>query len=202
MMIELIILSLLVLLLIVSIYVKNFWLGVACIIGLILYGVYYFFLRKTIVKFLFRDDEENIEEHPEIYCGDDLILPENYDLFGTRYKCLRKGIGTGMVLSNTQRDAFLARQRTPNPERVYCGDNAQTPQGFNRNGTLLECFKKGVGTGLGMPQEKRLAVQQRPPRIGKIELIKLADKFKVNHNVLTREETRDAVSDHLRTALL
>lgn len=198
MMIELIILSFFIFVLALSIFLKKFWLGFFSLICIVLCGIWYFFFREPVFKFLFRNDEENIEAHPEVYCGDDLVLPEDYDVFGTRYKCLRKGIGTGMVLSNNQRDAFLARQRQPNPERVYCGNNGQLPGGFDRNGTLLECFKKGVGTGLGMPQAKRLAVQQRPPRLGKIELIKLAEKFKVNHNILTRDETRDIISDRLR----
>jgi hypothetical protein len=107
-----------------------------------------------------------------------------------------------MVLSDAQRNAFLTRQRAPNPVRTYCGNDAQLPQGFDRNGTLLECFKKGVGTGLGMAQPKRVALQQRPLRLGKIELIKLADKFKINHNVLTRVQTRNLISDRLRLSLL
>ena len=201
-MIELIILSLLVVLLVVAVFLKNFWLGFAAILGIILYTVYYFFFRKTLVRFFFIDDAENVEEHPEIYCGDDLILPEDYDLFGSRHRCLQKGIGTGMVLSDSERNAFLARQRAPNPVRTYCGNNAQLPQGFDRNGTLLECFKKGVGTGLGMDQPRRLAFQQRPSRLGKIELIKLADKFKINHRVLTRVQTRDLISDRLRVSLI
>jgi len=202
MMIELIILSLLVVLLVVAVFLKNFWLGFSAILGIILYVVCYFFFRKTLVSFFFINDAQNVEDHPEIYCGDDLILPENYDIFGSRYRCLRKGIGTGMVLSDAQRNAFLTRQRAPNPVRTYCGNDAQLPQGFDRNGTLLECFKKGVGTGLGMAQPKRVALQQRPLRLGKIELIKLADKFKINHNVLTRVQTRDLISDRLRLSLL
>lgn len=198
MMIELIILSFFIFVLVLSIFLKKFWLGFFALISIVVWGIWYFFFRQVVFKFLFRDDEEYIEAHPEVYCGDDLVLPENYDVFGTRYKCLRKGIGTGMVLSDSQRNAFLARQRPPNTERVYCGNNYQVPDGFDRNGTLLECFKKGVGTGLGMPQPKRMAAQQRPPRLGKIELIKLAEKFKVNHTVLTRDQTRDMISDHLR----
>ena len=185
----------------VSILMKKLWLVVLSILALVLFGLYIFF-RKRLVSFFFINDDANIEAHPELYCGENLMLPDNYDRFGTRYKCLKKGVGTGMSLPSGQRDAFLAKTRNQPTERVYCGDSNQLPQGYNRNGNLSECFRRGVGIGLGMPQEKRLAFQQQPVRIGKRELINLAEKFKIDYNVLTRRQTADLIGDRIRNVEL
>lgn len=37
-----------------------------------------------------------MSETPKLYCGNSENLPENYDDFGTRYDCLKKGVGVGI----------------------------------------------------------------------------------------------------------
>lgn len=33
------------------------------------------------------------------YCGTDLLLPDGYSRYGTRYECLKKGIGVGLLIA-------------------------------------------------------------------------------------------------------
>ncbi len=43
-------------------------------------------------------------ERPRLYCGNQEILPPGYDGFGTRYSCLRSGVGVGLYkLANQAR---------------------------------------------------------------------------------------------------
>ena len=37
----------------------------------------------------------NCRRNAKVYCGDKEVLPPNYDRFGGRQECLRKGYGTG-----------------------------------------------------------------------------------------------------------
>ena len=51
-------------------------------------------------------------EKPKIYCGNELILPDGYDEFGTPYECLRKGVGVGLfVIPEDKRQEALAKKR-------------------------------------------------------------------------------------------
>lgn len=137
----------------------------------------------------------------EIYCGNSQTIPEGYDVPGTQYKCLRKGIGTGMLLPTRQRDEFLEREREEPEERTFCG-NGDVPEDYDRRGTLLECFKKGVGIGLAMPQEKRLKAQKRPPRMGKAELYSLAHRFNVKHENKTKKKILGEIINKMKTKLV
>ena len=159
-------------------------------------------VKEDYVSFFFRHDAANIAAKPEIYCGSDATLPDGYDQMGTRHRCLKKGIGTGMVLPNEQRDKFLAKVRAPSTEKVYCGNADVLPATYTRNGTILECFKKGVGVGLGMPQERRYAVQNKPARLGKKALTDLAIKFKIDYKNLTREQTVQELGTRIQNVAL
>ena len=150
------------------------------------------------INFSFRDDADNVEEKPEMYCGDSHVLPEKYDVMGTRFKCMRKGVGVGMVLGEDERLAFLNKIRQPPTEKLYCGDNPTLPTGYTRFGKKTECMRKGVGVGLGMPQEKRLALQHKPARkLGKRELMTLAERLKINTNNLSRQQASAKISEKL-----
>lgn len=60
-----------------------------------------------------------------MYCGDKQVLPQGYSSFGSRYNCLRKGVGVGMSISrgqhNERRQDFLDLKHSayPTPGRNY-----------------------------------------------------------------------------------
>lgn len=87
-----------------------------------------------------------------IYCGTQVQLPDGYDSRGTRYQCLRKGIGIGLHLVN---QAPPMRPAQPQP-RLYCGNAPEAPNGYDGLATPYICLRKGVGVGLWK--------QQRSPR--------------------------------------
>ena len=201
MQIETIIVILLFLSLIISVYFRKFWISAFLVITLICYigYIYYFESVKERFVFSFLDDDENVAHAPEIYCGDAVALPNDYDVMGTRYRCLQKGVGTGMMMPNSRRDEFLARPRPPpGGERIYCGNAAALPAGYTRFGLKSQCLKKGVGIGLAMPPAKRAAAQargRRPP--GKKELMNLAERFGVTTADKTRNQTMEAIAEKL-----
>ena len=47
------------------------------------------------------------------YCGDSEVLPDGYDRFGSRYECLRTGIGVGLYVIPEQRQRKALAQRRP-----------------------------------------------------------------------------------------
>ncbi len=88
-----------------------------------------------------------------IYCGPNNNIPENYDTKGTRYQCLRKGIGVGLHLPANRRPPGVLPDGTiipldPNRERWYCGNQVPHPAGYVGYATPYECLRKGVGVGL------------------------------------------------------
>lgn len=160
--------------------------------------MYFFYAQKDTYNFLFLDDDDFVNADPEIYCGDNPVLPEGYDTMGTRYRCLKKGIGAGMMLPDERRDEFLARPRPPPGPRIYCGNEAVLPAGYARFGLKSECLRKGVGTGLAMSTEKREELQARdlrPP--GKLEILSLAKRLRITTDDKTRAETVSAIADYM-----
>jgi hypothetical protein len=49
---------------------------------------------------------------PKIYCGDK-NLPEEYDRYGSRYECLRRGVGVGLYVIPEQRRQKAVAARRP-----------------------------------------------------------------------------------------
>jgi hypothetical protein len=91
------------------------------------------------------------KKNTKIYCGDDDILPENYDKMGTRFKCLQKGFGTGLILERKakQDGKTKAIKRTPKKSpKLYCGDKHILPDGYDIKGTRYQCLKRGIGVGI------------------------------------------------------
>lgn len=204
--IETIIIILLILSFFIALFYKKYLLAVFCLLLLILYCgyIYYTIQIKEGFQFFFRDDDENIIDRPEIYCGDRAALPDDYDVMGTRYRCLQKGVGVGMMLPNSRRDEFLARPRPPTGGgRLYCGNAAVLPAGYTRFGLKSQCLKKGVGIGLAMPLAKRATAQARAKRMpGKKELMDLANRFGVTTGDKTRNETLEAIAEKLERMTL
>lgn len=50
---------------------------------------------------------------PEIYCGDSHTLPPDYDKFGSRFSCLKKGYGSALF-NATDEDIRKAREKKAN----------------------------------------------------------------------------------------
>lgn len=177
-------------------------LSVILIVAIVGYTIWRFLRPKSIetFEFHFRDDAVNVEERPEIYCGDDTTLPPDYDRMGTRGSCLKKGIGLGMSLPDSQRDAFLRKPpKPPKTENLYCGNAEVLPNGYDGFDTLSNCLKRGVGVGLHMPQQKRLAFQAKPSRgLGKKEIMDLARRLKIKNPAnMTREGALRSISRKL-----
>lgn len=84
----------------------------------------------------------------EIYCGNNarnknLVLGRAR--LGTRYGCLRKGIGAGLSM---ERDPDYIGEYYPiDKTRIYCGNQRRLPTGYDRLGSLPQCLQKGVGIG-------------------------------------------------------
>jgi hypothetical protein len=49
--------------------------------------------------------KRKVKKSPKIYCGDKHILPEGYDAKGTRYICLRKGVGAGIYTESRKNNS-------------------------------------------------------------------------------------------------
>jgi len=152
------------------------------------------------ITFNFLNDGENIQAKPQLYCGSSLLLPNDYDAFGSRNTCLKKGVGIGMGMSDVKRYEFLRKPYVPSPQKLYCGDKVDLPDGYTDFGNLMTCLKKGVGAGLKMEQSKRLAFQSKPRGpLGKKELVELAQRLGIsNVNGKTRARVEQEISLKIR----
>ena len=83
-----------------------------------------------------------------IYCGNNNLhqpLINGEVELGTRYTCLKKGIGTGL---NLPYDANYASDYEPiDNTRIYCGNNENLPRNYDRFGNLPQCLQTGVAIG-------------------------------------------------------
>lgn len=83
-----------------------------------------------------------------IYCGNNNLhqpLVNGEVELGTRYKCLKKGIGTGL---NLPYDSNYASPYEPiDNTRIYCGNNENLPRNYDRFGNLPQCLQTGVAIG-------------------------------------------------------
>lgn len=85
---------------------------------------------------------------PEIYCGNNAanIKLINGELqLGTRYECLKKGIGRGlhMPIDNDYTSNYVPIDT----RKMYCGNEPDLPNGYDIMGNLPQCLQKGVGIG-------------------------------------------------------
>ena len=185
-----------------GIYIKNKYIILLSVAGACVLGIAKYIWYKEDFEidhnFKFRDDDGNIAESPEMYCGDSQYIPPDYDVMGTRFKCLKKGVGIGMNTSDEKVEQFLDKRYIPPTVKLYCGDKPELPHGYGNFGTKTQCLKKGVGIGMSMPMEKRRAMQERPPtRLGKREIIDLANRLKIDTHNLTRGEALHAIGQGL-----
>lgn len=85
----------------------------------------------------------------KIYCGNNIL---NADTKGTRYQCLKKGIGIGM--NSDDFELYLSKNKTRN--KIYCGNSSELPPDYNRFGSTIECISRGFGVGKGIAFKKNL----------------------------------------------
>jgi hypothetical protein len=100
----------------------------------------------------------------KIYCGTADPIPEGYTDKGTRYQCLRKGIGVGLHLPAERIAALVERPSSPSLEKnatkpsvakpsitkpkTYCGTSEVLPPEYASFATPYACLRKGVGVGM------------------------------------------------------
>lgn len=93
----------------------------------------------------------------DIYCGNNELDPRlvNGEItLGTRYKCLKKGIGRGMHLPYDP--SYQQPYKPIDTTRIYCGDKDQLPPSYDRMGNLVHCLQRGIGIGKRIRVEKEL----------------------------------------------
>lgn len=83
-----------------------------------------------------------------IYCGNNAksadILSGN-KVIGTRYNCMRKGIGKGLNLPVDNN--YLGDYEPIDTRKIYCGNAENLPDGYDLMGSLPQCLQKGIGIG-------------------------------------------------------
>jgi hypothetical protein len=133
-----------------------------------------------------------------MYCGNNANnrrVTRGELVIGDRYGCLKKGIGQGlyMVYDNSYLDEYVPIVNT----RVYCGQNVNLPEGYDRFGGLHECLIKGVGVGR---RQKAVKIDRkiRNQSISRIELIELCRELNISgYSRLTRNDIFDLILNHL-----
>ena len=82
------------------------------------------------------------------YCGNNLLdseLVSGQKNLGTRYKCLQKGIGSGLYCKTKQK--YNENYEPIDKRKFYCGNKENLPTEYSYFGNLHQCFSKGFGIG-------------------------------------------------------
>lgn len=95
--------------------------------------------------------EYNYNKKQQTYCGNNKNKLKGKRR-GTRYECLRKGIGAGMHSSLENFDPNY--KPIHKKSNIYCGNNNVLPQGYDRMGLPSDCLRKGFGVGQKIQYEK------------------------------------------------
>ena len=90
-----------------------------------------------------------------MYCGNNarsLDLRSGRKVIGTRYSCMRKGVGVGLGLPY---DPTYATRYVPIDNRkIYCGNDVALPVGYDLMGSNGMCYTRGVGIGRSIKAKK------------------------------------------------
>lgn len=84
----------------------------------------------------------------QTYCGNNARDPQLLSgnaVLGTRYSCMRKGIGRGLHLPYDPK--FAGAYIPIDKRRYYCGNQPIAPNGYTGLGSLHQCIQKGIGIG-------------------------------------------------------
>lgn len=88
-----------------------------------------------------------------IYCGNNLYeLNKNNIKLGTRYECLKKGIGKGLSLPVDPK--YKGKYKAIIENKIYCGDKLRSPDKSKKLGTPSGCLQKGIGIGKKLKAKK------------------------------------------------
>ena len=96
-----------------------------------------------------------------MYCGNnarDTGLQNGSKVLGTRYQCLKKGIGRGLhePIFEYNQDYEPIEQT-----KLFCGNGNALPRDKDRFGTRDECLRKGFAVGQKQKYERE-GIQQAP----------------------------------------
>jgi hypothetical protein len=91
-----------------------------------------------------------------VYCGNNRLnkrVRSGKLHIGTRYECLRQGVGLGLRLpiNPDYTDKYLPIDE----RRMYCGTKHMLPTGYDVMGNLPQCHSKGVGIGMRKKAQSR-----------------------------------------------
>jgi hypothetical protein len=78
---------------------------------------------------------------------------------GSRYQCLRKGIGRGL---NEPIFTYSEEYEPIENVKVYCGNSNVLPRDKDRFGTRDECLRKGFAVGQKQKYTRDGGVQREP----------------------------------------
>ena len=84
----------------------------------------------------------------EIYCGNNaksVDILNGSKVIGTRYACLKKGIGKG--LNSSVDNNYIGEYEPIDTRKIYCGTTENLPDGYDLMGSLPQCLQKGIGIG-------------------------------------------------------
>nr|QEA08331.1 putative protein 378R [Iridovirus Liz-CrIV] len=101
------------------------------------------------------------DQRIQLYCGNnarDEGLINGTKILGTRYQCLKKGIGKGL------NEPILKYNNDYEPienVRIYCGNGA-LPNNKDRFGTRDECLRKGFAVGQKQKYIRDGGIQRGP----------------------------------------
>ena len=101
-----------------------------------------------------------------MYCGNNRVnegLLNGSKTLGTRYTCLKRGIGIGLHLPYDRE--YNGNYEPLYDEKIYCGNQENLPAGYDRFGSLSQCQARGVGVGKKLRAERGYAF--RGPRKNK-----------------------------------
>jgi len=133
-----------------------------------------------------------------MYCGNNANnrrVVNGELVIGTRYNCMRKGVGQGLYMpfDRSYMDEYIPIVET----KVYCGNDENLPEGYDRFGALHECFVKGVGVGR---RQKAVKIDKkiRNESITKPELIVLCRELNIRgYSRLSKEQLFNRILEHL-----
>lgn len=97
---------------------------------------------------------------PEIYCGNNKLdngLVNRTKILGTRYQCLKKGVGRGLKEPILE---YNVNYEPIEPLKIFCGNGTVLPQNKDRFGTRDECLRKGFAVGQKQKYERDGGIQQ------------------------------------------
>ena len=101
------------------------------------------------------------QQRTPIYCGNnakDRGLIDGSKIMGTRYQCLKKGIGQGLREPILEfNDEYEAIDTT----KIFCGNGDVLPQNKDKLGTQAECLRKGFAVGQKQKYDRE-GIQQTP----------------------------------------